>query len=72
MMKKYLIGGAAILMSAGVAYAVADYSLMREPVLFYAGHTHNLISGEAIDAPAHSGGLNRAGCHNGSVPYHCH
>tara|TARA_R110000824_G_C14993836_1_gene655495 strand:+ start:468 stop:683 length:216 start_codon:yes stop_codon:yes gene_type:complete len=38
---------------------------------FYVGHTHG-ADGEAIGAPSHSGGTNAAGCHNKSVPYHCH
>ena len=69
-MKKGLIlalGVAAL--GAGVAYA-GMYKL-RTPVEFYKGHTHSL-SGEAIGAPSHSGGLDRNGCHNASVPYHCH
>lgn len=42
----------------------------RVPVEYYKGHTHNhdVTSG----APQHSGGTNSRGCHNGSVPYHCH
>jgi hypothetical protein len=43
----------------------------REPVKFYVGHTHG-EDGSTIGAPHHSGGTDRNGCHNASVPYHCH
>jgi hypothetical protein len=43
----------------------------REPVQFYVGHTHG-EDGSTLGAPQHSGGLDRNGCHNASVPYHCH
>lgn len=41
-----------------------------EITTFYNGHTHK--GEETIGAPSHSGGTNRYGCHNASVPYHCH
>ncbi len=55
-----------------VAFALLeDQSGHRTPVEFYSGHSHD-VNGNAIDAPQHSGGLDRKGCHNKSVPYHCH
>lgn len=50
--------------------AVYSANLKQEPTEFYTGHMH--IDGETVDAPQHSGGTNSAGCHNASVPYHCH
>jgi hypothetical protein len=60
------VGISVLLVSGAWAYM----GLEREPVDFFAGHTHG--SGETHGAPAHSGGTDRNGCHNGSVPYHCH
>lgn len=54
---------------AGAAYAKLNNP--REAVEFYAGHSHD-ADGKAVNAPEHSGGLDRNGCHNRSVPYHCH
>ena len=59
----------AIVGVAGLAYAGFDNG-RRQPVDFYTGHTHK--NGITIGAPAHSGGTDKYGCHNGSVPYHCH
>lgn len=58
----------AVLMGAGLVYANVGGS--RAPVAFFSGHTHNADGTQG--APSHSGGLDRQGCHNGSVPYHCH
>ena len=67
---KKLIGAVLVAVaSVGVAYAFTGDS--RIPVPFFDGHTHD-EHGHTHDAPEHSGGLDRAGCHNGSVPYHCH
>ena len=68
-MKKALMiaAGLTVLLASG---AWAYMGLEREPVVFYSGHTHD--SGETQGAPAHSGGTDRNGCHNASVPYHCH
>lgn len=55
-----------LLVSGAWAYRVGE----KEPVVFYSGHTH--LHGETQGAPSHSGGLDRNGCHNASVPYHCH
>jgi hypothetical protein len=60
-----------ILASLGVAVlAIAANSGFPEPVEYYKGHSHK--DGLTIGAPQHSGGTNKQGCHNGSVPYHCH
>jgi hypothetical protein len=64
-----LIVGAFGLFVTGAAYA--GFGPDRIPVEFYHGHSH-AEDGTAIDAPEHSGGTDRYGCHNGSVPYHCH
>ena len=66
--KGALIGVAAVVLAGSAAYAAL--SEKREPVVFYSGHTHE--HGETIGAPSHSGGTDKFGCHNGSVPYHCH
>jgi hypothetical protein len=60
---------AAVLGLAGLAYAGLRPET-REPVEFYSGHSHR--DGATIAAPEHSGGTDANGCHNGSVPYHCH
>lgn len=71
-MSKRIIG---LLIAAGLvtasAVAWATFDDHRHPVDFYPGHTHD-ENGTAIDAPAHSGGTDSYGCHNASVPYHCH
>jgi len=59
----------------GVAAFSSIYALNtnneREPVEFFSGHTHG-EDGSSIGAPQHSGGTDKRGCHNRSVPYHCH
>lgn len=67
--KKLLVGAVAIAFAGGVAYA--NFDSPRQPVEFFSGHWHG-EDGEAHGAPSHSGGLDRNGCHNKSVPYHCH
>ena len=59
------------LVAGGSAYALKDWSHQRPPVEFYAGHSHD-VEGHTHGAPEHSGGTDSMGCHNGSVPYHCH
>ena len=56
---------------AGTSYAIKDWSHQKEPVAFYTGHSHD-EDGNTHGAPQHSGGTNAMGCHNASVPYHCH
>jgi hypothetical protein len=66
----WIIGLAlAVAAASGVAYA--NLGGRSEPVEFYKGHAHG-PNGETIGAPEHSGGTDANGCHNGSVPYHCH
>ena len=38
---------------------------------YFPGHIH-IEGGDTIDGPQHSGGTDKYGCHNASVPYHCH
>lgn len=54
-----------------VAVAKSNWTWQKNPVVFYDGHTHDK-DGRAVNAPEHSGGLDAYGCHNASVPYHCH
>lgn len=54
----------------GATVVVANVISPRIAVEFYSGHTHDAEGTHG--APSHSGGTNSAGCHNGSVPYHCH
>lgn len=56
--------------SAGAVYAMGMLKNPRTSTTFYEGHTHHM--GETQGAPGHSGGTDAYGCHNGSVPYHCH
>jgi hypothetical protein len=63
-----------LLVGSGIAYATMNGVSETEgriPIEFYSGHTHD-VDGATIGAPSHSGGTNSAGCHNASVPYHCH
>lgn len=56
--------------AVGTAYALGKNPRATEIVTFNAGHTHN---GDVTHgAPEHSGGTDKYGCHNASVPYHCH
>lgn len=56
---------------AGVVYAtINDNPRKKEITSFFTGHHH--IEHETVDAPQHSGNTDAYGCHNGSVPYHCH
>jgi len=62
-----------ILAGSAIAVAAFSYSVLsnnRVPVDFFKGHTH--VDGVTHGAPSHSGGTNSQGCHNASVPYHCH
>jgi len=56
--------------AAVVATSFVEASGDRTPVEFVKGHTHDGLVTHG--APQHSGGLDRNGCHNASVPYHCH
>ena len=66
------IGTALVTLTVGaIAFSHASGLVNRIPVVFYAGHSHD-DAGRTYGAPQHSGGLDRRGCHNASVPYHCH
>lgn len=54
----------------GTAYALTSNPRAGEIVAFNPGHTHE--DGGTHGAPQHSGGTDKYGCHNASVPYHCH
>lgn len=57
-----------VVLVASGAYAALGNT--KEAVVFYKGHSHE--HGETVGAPEHSGGTDKYGCHNASVPYHCH
>lgn len=67
-MKKMILLGIGLL--GLISMGVVAQSGHGKPGNFYKGHTHH--NGETIGAPQHSGGTDKNGCHNGSVPYHCH
>jgi hypothetical protein len=69
---KKLILSAIVFVVLAVGGAVAYSTQMNKPVEFYNGHSHDHDMAVIGDAPQHSGGLDRNGCHNASVPYHCH
>ncbi len=68
-MKKLVMISVLVLLVVAIAYGAFAFT-QRESVEFYKGHSH--VGGVTVDAPEHSGGLDRNGCHNASVPYHCH
>lgn len=55
----------------GGVYAFNDNHRAHEITDYAPGHTHD-DSGITHGAIQHSGGTNKQGCHNASVPYHCH
>jgi hypothetical protein len=67
---KKVLAGLVIAVAAGTGFVYANNGSGRTSVEFFSGHTHE--GHETHGAPSHSGGLDRNGCHNGSVPYHCH
>lgn len=70
-MKRIIIAAIIMLVGIGSAYAVAKINPRQsETTAFYPKHSH--ANDETIGAPKHSGGTDAYGCHNGSVPYHCH
>lgn len=69
-LKTKIIGAVLVACSVGASIVYANGGNTRIPVEFFHGHTHE--SDGTQGAPSHSGGLDRQGCHNGSVPYHCH
>jgi hypothetical protein len=67
-----LILSAIVFVVLAISGAVAYSTQMKTPVEFFKGHSHDRNMTVIGDAPEHSGGLDRNGCHNASVPYHCH
>lgn len=65
---KYLI--LVVLLGSGIAYSFGFNPRFYEITAFHPGHTHDLDGTHG--APGHSGGTDKYGCHNRSVPYHCH
>lgn len=70
MHKKLVVCLAAGCIAVATTAFTYSYHWMKVPTDYYAGHTHQ--NGGTLGAPAHSGGTDRYGCHNASVPYHCH
>lgn len=60
----------AITLIGSAAYAINADPRTHEITNYIPGHTHD--EGTTQGAPQHSGGTNKYGCHNKSVPYHCH
>jgi len=52
------------------SYAFNKNPRTSEITNFASGHSHDGV--DTISGPSHSGGTDRYGCHNASVPYHCH
>jgi hypothetical protein len=70
-MNTKIVAGALTLFATALAgVAIASSNDSKQIVEFYKGHTHD--GGLTQDAPEHGGGLDANGCHNKSVPYHCH
>lgn len=67
----FAIAAAIVAVAAASSVAYAEFGSKQTPTDWFAGHWHD-EHGQAVDAPAHSGGTDAYGCHNGSVPYHCH
>ncbi|TXI25333.1 MAG: hypothetical protein E6Q61_02575 [Nitrosomonas sp.] len=65
-----ILAGVIVATAIGTGFVYANSGGLRAPVEFFKGHTHD--SEGTHGAPSHSGGTDRNGCHNGSVPYHCH
>lgn len=70
MKTKILLGGIVAVGALAGTLAFAAPETFRAPVEFFRGHSHD--DEGTHGAPAHGGGLDRYGCHNASVPYHCH
>lgn len=65
-----LFGIGLVTIAIGTAYGIDKNPRTNEITNYAPGHTHQL--GQTHGAAEHSGGTDRHGCHNGSVPYHCH
>ena len=66
MKRAFIVGG--VLGVIGIAAAYATIGQARNST-YNPEHTHD---GGLQHDPSHSGGTDRNGCHNASVPYHCH
>jgi hypothetical protein len=69
-MKKYFVSIFLVFAFSSAAYSLIDNPRKAEITNFFTGHYHQ--AEETIGAPSHSGRTDRYGCHNRSVPYHCH
>lgn len=67
---KLILAGITLIGVIGTGLVYADMGIQRAVFSFFDGHTHD--DHRTVGAPSHSGGLDRYGCHNKSVPYHCH
>ena len=72
MSKKIVLAlGCLVVVFSGLALAFNSFNpRLSEIVEFHPSHTHE--NGITHGAPQHSGGTDKYGCHNASVPYHCH
>lgn len=69
-MKKAKVVVIGMLAITAIGVVNADMLNPRQAITFFAGHTHDAEGTHG--APSHGGGLDKYGCHNKSVPYHCH
>lgn len=59
-----------LIITSTIAFSLGFNPRFYEIQSFHPGHSHD--SDETIGAPGHSGRTDKFGCHNKSVPYHCH
>ena len=73
MSRKYIVTIILVLVFlSGVTYAVNYTNPRASEITEYSpSHWHD-EHGVTHEAVSHSGGTDRHGCHNASVPYHCH
>lgn len=72
---KKILAGMVVVAAVGTGLVYANGGDMRIAHDYFAGHTHDADGSHVKGthgAPSHSGGLDKNGCHNASVPYHCH
>lgn len=69
---RIIVAASALIAISGTAIALQqnDNPRAHEIVEYFIGHTHDHDGTHG--APQHSGGTDSYGCHNGSIPYHCH
>lgn len=73
--KTVTIAAALVLATSLGAAAAVQGNFMYNPraseiTRYFPSHTHD--QNGTHGAPGHSGGTDIYGCHNASVPYHCH